>query len=240
VFEHSTFASNGRPSGRRGWTALLSFGLQALALGIAVLVPLLYTDALPLGALKPTFMVTAPVRPAPPAPEVRHVQPTPSNFEHAQLVQPIRIPTSTHRIVDTISASTTNDYVGPEIPGVIASPSSNDAISRLLSVAPVVRPSIRPSSVRLSGGVTDGLLVWKVTPTYPTLAKNAGVQGPVVLQAIISREGVIENLQVLSGHPLLRGAAIDAVKQWRYRPYLLDHQPVEVETQITVNFHLGG
>jgi protein TonB len=61
-----------------------------------------------------------------------------------------------------------------------------------------------------------------------------------VLQAVISKQGVIENLKVLSGHPMLAPAAIEAVRQWRYRPYVLNNEPVEVETQITVNFSLGG
>ena len=80
----------------------------------------------------------------------------------------------------------------------------------------------------------------KVLPTYPPLARSARIQGVVVLQAMISKLGTIENLRLLSGHPMLAPAAIDAVQQWRYRPYILNGEPVEVETQITVNFSLGG
>ena len=83
-------------------------------------------------------------------------------------------------------------------------------------------------------------LIHRVQPEYPQLARQARIQGTVVLRAVISREGRIENLQVLSGHPLLVPAALDAVRQWRYRPYSLNDQPVEVETQITVNFTLTG
>ena len=86
----------------------------------------------------------------------------------------------------------------------------------------------------------EGNLVHKVQPAYPPLARAARIQGPVVLRAIISKAGTIENLQVLSGHPLLVPAAIDAVRQWRYRPYNLNGEPVEVETQVTVNFILSG
>jgi protein TonB len=111
--------------------------------------------------------------------------------------------------------------------------------SNMRPVAP--RPaSIQPRSVRVSVGVIEGLLIQRVTPTYPALARQTRVQGPVVLQAVISRNGTIENLQVLSGHPMLVKAALDAVRQWRYRPYLLNNEPVEVETQITINFTLGG
>jgi protein TonB len=86
----------------------------------------------------------------------------------------------------------------------------------------------------------EGSILRRVQPLYPPLARNARVQGSVVLAAVISKAGAIENLRVLSGHPMLVPAAIDAVSQWRYRPYILNNEPVEVETQITVNFTLGG
>jgi protein TonB len=86
----------------------------------------------------------------------------------------------------------------------------------------------------------EGDLVHKVLPIYPPLARAARIQGQVVLQALISKQGVIENLKVLSGHPMLAPAAKEAVRQWRYRPYVLNNEPVEVETQITVNFSLAG
>ena len=86
----------------------------------------------------------------------------------------------------------------------------------------------------------EGNLVYRIQPEYPALARQARVQGTVVLRAVISREGAIENLQVLSGHPLLVKAAMEAVRQWRYRPYVLNGEPVEVETQVTVNFILSG
>jgi protein TonB len=88
--------------------------------------------------------------------------------------------------------------------------------------------------------MSEGDLVHKVLPTYPPLARTARIQGQVVLQAVISKQGVIENLRLLNGHPMLVPAAIDAVRQWRYRPYLLNNEPVEVETQIIVNFSLAG
>jgi protein TonB len=86
----------------------------------------------------------------------------------------------------------------------------------------------------------EGNLIRRVQPDYPALARQVRVQGTVVLRAMISREGSIENLQVLSGHPMLVRAAVDAVSQWRYRPYVLNGEPVEVETEVTVNFVLSG
>jgi protein TonB len=86
----------------------------------------------------------------------------------------------------------------------------------------------------------EGNLIRRVQPEYPALAKQARIQGTVMLRAVIDREGMIQDLQVMSGHPLLVQAAINAVRQWRYRPFYLNDQPVEVETQVTVNFTLSG
>ncbi|MGD0508131.1 MAG: energy transducer TonB [Terriglobales bacterium] len=97
-----------------------------------------------------------------------------------------------------------------------------------------------PDRVRVSQGVSTGLLVTKVPPQYPDDAKQARIQGQVVLTAVIDKNGDVENLTLVSGHPLLAPAAIEAVKQWKYKPYLLNGQPVAVETQVTVSFQLSG
>ncbi len=86
----------------------------------------------------------------------------------------------------------------------------------------------------------EGNLIYRVQPEYPALARQVRIQGLVVLRAMISRDGAIENLQALSGHPLLVPAALNAVRQWRYRPYVLNGEPVEVETEVKVNFILSG
>jgi len=88
--------------------------------------------------------------------------------------------------------------------------------------------------------MSEGDLIYKVLPVYPALARAARIQGAVELQAVISKQGTIENLRALHGHPMLVRAAADAVRQWRYRPYVLNNEPVEVETKITVNFSLTG
>ncbi len=108
------------------------------------------------------------------------------------------------------------------------------------ALAPVVRPP-DPLPKRVVVSVLDqGYLLHRVLPIYPELAKRSGVQGQVVLRAVISKDGEIQELHVLSGHPWLRGAALQAVQQWRYRPYVLNGVPVQVETQVTVNFVLAG
>ena len=99
------------------------------------------------------------------------------------------------------------------------------------------RPVVQPTRV---SHMMEGNLVRRVQPDYPALARNARIQGQVLLSAVISKDGAIQNLQVLAGHPMLVRAAVDAVRQWRYRPYILNNEPVEVETRIAVNFSLSG
>jgi len=114
-------------------------------------------------------------------------------------------------------------------------------IGGIINSTPVAVPKVAtPQRVRVSQGVTQGLLMRKIQPAYPPLARQARIQGSVLLQAEISKDGSIQNLRLISGHPMLAPAAIEAVKQWKYKPYILNGEPVEVETQITVNFTLAG
>jgi protein TonB len=117
--------------------------------------------------------------------------------------------------------------------GVIGSVFGNAATHPLTKAA-------SPSMIAISAGVATGLLIEKVSPVYPPIAKAARVSGTVVLQATISKTGEIENLRVVSGPAMLQSAAIDAVSHWKYRPYLLNGEAVEVNTQINVIFELGG
>jgi TonB family protein len=96
-----------------------------------------------------------------------------------------------------------------------------------------------PQRARVSPGVMQGLLVNMVRPEYPADAKDQNIQGVVLLKVIIDKEGNVDNTQLISGHPLLAPAAIEAVKQWKYKPYLLNGNPIEVESQVTVNFTLA-
>ena len=102
------------------------------------------------------------------------------------------------------------------------------------------QPGSRPQRVRVSQGVTQGMVISKVPPSYPADAKAARIQGSVVIAVIIGKEGNVQNERLISGHPLLAPAAMDAVKQWKYRPYLLNGNAVEVDTQVRVNFALAS
>jgi protein TonB len=245
MFEDSLFATNARRRPQRGVAAVISFGVQAVLLGALVLVPLIYTDALPLGSLKNYVEIPLPpIRPAPEAaqPVAHRQRPTTSEIIGTTLLQPPRVPSETHEIDDRGAAPPTIDPFAV-IGGPIGDNRNNSALniiaSNMRAVAPPVTPSITKPRLRIST-IDEGLLLHRVTPVYPVLAKQARIQGPVVMRAIVGRDGRIQNLQIVSGHPMLTKAAIEAVQQWRYRPYLLNNEPVEVETQITVNFVLGG
>jgi periplasmic protein TonB len=247
MFEDSLFASTARPSGQRGKAAVLSFAVQMLGIGLLVLVPLLYTNALPISALKNYVEIPLPPgRPAnrPPAQTQRPSQPVSSNIQQGVLVLPIRFPDKPAQLDEHPEDVSS----GPEGPYVVGSPNGlgdpNSVINSVVAsnmravVPPPVHSSIK-APAPVSGGVIEGLLIRRINPEYPYIAKISHTQGTVILHAIIGRDGTIQNLQAVSGPPLLVAAAVNAVKQWRYRPYLLNHEPVEVDTQITVNFTLN-
>ena len=226
---------------RRGWATLASFALQTLAIGGLLLLPMLYTQVLP--QLQLMAALVAPTPPPAPAAALRaHATATStSNMIGEHLLMPQSIP---HTIADLNDVGPPPELLfGPGVPGSIGLPGAQNPVWNSIGVGmnplplPAPIPANRPLRV---SRVMEGNLVHRVQPEYPQLARQARIQGSVVLHAIISREGRIENLQVISGHPLLVPAALDAVRQWRYRPFLLNDQPVEVETQITVNFALAG
>jgi protein TonB len=224
----------------RGWTALASFAAQALAIAGLLAVPLFYTQAMPHLALLGSVVAPAP----PPAPGVGRAarsQVVSNLDEHA-----LRLPTPIPR---TFSASNGPDSDAPfsEVPTGPGVPGGNGDHTGGTSVIEAIGNGMRPSlppppstrPPRISH-MMEGNLIRRVQPEYPALAKQARIQGTVMLRAVIDREGMIQDLQVMSGHPLLVQAAINAVRQWRYRPFYLNDQPVEVETQVTVNFTLSG
>jgi protein TonB len=244
MFQDSLIESGGRLKTKRLWTTMFSVFMEAFLIGIMVLIPLIYTEALPKQQLM-TFLV-APPPPPPPAPPpapVQAVKIVQTDIENGQLRTPAKIPPKVAMIKEEEAPPPVNSMGGVVggVPGGVPGGQMGGVIGGILSSTPVSAPRIAtPTRVRLSQGVTDGNLVNQVKPPYPPMAKMARVQGAVVLQALISKQGTIENLRVVSGHPMLVQAAMDAVRQWRYRPYLLNGEPVEVDTQITVIFNLTG
>ena len=124
----------------------------------------------------------------------------------------------------------------PNLPGVLGSSGAASSVMNVVKELPVAQPKIAPQKVKVSSGVAQGMLVHRVTPEYPSQARQQGIQGTVVLQAVIGKDGAVKNVRALSGNSLLRQAAIDAVKQWKYKPYSLNGEPVEADTQIDVKF----
>jgi protein TonB len=225
-------------------TTTLSFILQACLVGILVLIPLLFTEALPKGQLM-TFLVAPPPPPPPPPPAaapVHVVKQVQTDIQNGQLRTPTKIPQKVQMIKeDEAPPEMAAGGVVGGVPGGVPGGQMGGVIGGIISSTPVAVPKVAtPQRVRVSQGVTQGLLIRKVQPNYPPLARQARIQGQVLLAAEISKDGTIENLHLISGHPMLAPAAIEAVKQWKYKPYILNGEPVEVETQITVNFTLSG
>ncbi len=243
MFEDSLL--EGKMKTKRGMTTVISFFLQVVLVGILILIPLIYTEALPTQQLT-TFLVAPPPPPPPPPPpaaaQVVRVRRVESELNNGVLRQPTAIPkkVAVIREDDTPPSSGVVGGVGGVIGGV-AGGTPGGVIGGIISSTPVAVPRVAaPKVVRVSSGVSEGLLLHRVQPAYPPLARAAHVSGTVQLQATIGRDGSIQNLRVISGHPMLAPAAVQAVKQWKYKPYLLNGEAVEVETTVTVNFNLGG
>jgi periplasmic protein TonB len=124
-------------------------------------------------------------------------------------------------------------------PTSVSAPSVAPNLGNVVAPLPAAMPvTVSPTRVAVSQGVSQGLLIRQVKPVYPSIARESHISGTVQLRAIIARDGTVRSLNVVGGHPLLTKAAIDAVRQWRYKPYLLNGQPVEVETQISIEFKM--
>jgi len=241
----------GKQNKRHALATTTSFILNCMAVGAMLLAPLMFTDTLPKAQLL-ILLVAPPPPPPPPPPAAEAVQRVVHQiqtdlFNTGQLRTPGRIPQRVqmiHEEESPPSVAVTGGVVGG-VPGGIPGGQLGGVIGGIVSATsnlasvPKLQPAV-PQRVRISQGVTKGLLIHRVEPSYPPLARAARVQGDVVLTAVISVDGEIENLQLVSGHPMLVPAAITAVKQWRYKPYLLNGQPVEVETTITVIFSLSS
>jgi periplasmic protein TonB len=244
MFEDSLIESGGKLKTKRLSTTVLSFILQVLLICVLILIPLIYTDALPKQQLM-TFLVAPPPPPPPPPPpaaapvKVVKIQ---SEMVNGQLRTPTKIPQKVQMIKEEEAPPDLGAGGVPGgVPGGIPGGSAGGVLGGILSSQPTAVPKVAtPQRVRVSSGVSSGLLIRKVQPNYPPLARQARIQGTVILHAEISKDGTIQNLQLVSGHAMLAPAAIEAVKQWRYKPYLLNGEPVAVETEVVVNFSLSG
>jgi periplasmic protein TonB len=245
MFEDSLIEA--RIKTRRGPATLVSFALEAILIGIVVLIPLLFTEALP--AKQFVTELTAPPPPPPPPPPaaaratpVHREEPVPVKSE---LSMPMKIPQKIAMVKEAPATgaaaappSTVAGVVGG-VPGGVAGGTLGGVVGGVLNSVGTALPAA-PKRVRVTSGVTEGLLIHKVMPEYPAQAKTAHMQGTVVLAAVIGKDGVVKDVKVVSGPPMLAQSAMAAVKQWRYKPYVLNGQPTEVDTTINVNFKLGA
>ncbi len=245
MFEDSLMESGGKLRTKQGATTALSFALQIVLIGVLVLLPLIFTEALPRQQLM-TFLVAPPPPPPPPPPPAAapvHIIKRQSDLDNGQLRTPTAIPKKVAMIKEDEAPPPSTGVAGVVggVPGGVPGGAMGGVLGSMISSTPTAVPKVAtPQRVRVSQGVSQGLLIHQVKPAYPPLARQARIQGVVILQALISKDGTIQNLHLISGHPMLAPSAIDAVKQWRYKPYFLNGEPVEVETTINVNFTLAG
>src|ERR1700730_1613215 len=242
MFADSTLETSWAEHTRRSWTTLTSFALQATVTAILLLIPLVRPIALPfLKPLATPVMLAPPPGPPPSAQSHAIEHPAESNLSHGVIIMPPTIPTHVRDIHEESGPPQVSSS-GPYVFGGTGSGDPNEILHSLGNSGAAAVPPPPPAvahPIRVSH-MSEGDILRKVQPTYPPLARSARIQGQVVLAAMISKQGTIENLRALAGHPMLVHAALEAVSQWRYRPYILNNEPVEVETQITVNFSLSG
>lgn len=241
LFSQSLMEMSGFDRSRRRWTQSTSLIVQLVIVGMLVLLPFWFTDILPAQQLA-TFLIAPlpPPPPPPPAAPTLKASKVLSEVANGQLLAPNKIPQKVKEIAEEEAPAQITGVIGG-VEGGVPGGSAGGVIGSLISSTPHTAnlPTVAvPKRIRVSTGVSEGMLLHRVEPVYPIIAQRARIEGTVELKAIISKEGMIEGLQRVNGHPFLVTAAMDAVRQWRYRPYMLNGEPLEVETNVVVNFHM--
>ncbi len=246
MFDELVESSVVRQKTNKPWAIVISTIFQIVVLTILVLIPLIYTEALPKTMLT-TLLVAPPPPPPPPPPPaaapVKVVKPTARLIQAGKLLAPRAIPKEVNIIKEAemppdVGSTGVTGGVPGGVPGGQAGGVLGGIIGGTGSTPPP--PKATPARIRVGGNVQQAKLISQPKPVYPPLARQARISGVVRLQAIIDKDGSVQELQVISGHPLLVQSALDAVRQWRYQPTLLNNEPVQVVTTIDVNFVLGS
>jgi periplasmic protein TonB len=244
MFSDLVISGNVKPTHTR-WTMLVSAAVQVCLLGILIIIPILIVEPLPKSFLTTMLVAPTPPPPAPPpaaaAVVVRH-NPVAHLIQHGQLMTPRVIPKDIKNIKEEAEPPDTGAVVGGVpggIPGGTAGGVLNGIIGSTGSGGPPPPPAPAPVRIRIGGNVIAAKVRNQTIPIYPAVAKSARVQGTVVLHAIISKDGKIEQVTYISGPPLLVRAAQDAVLRWTYAPTYLNGVAVEVDTTISVVFTLN-
>jgi periplasmic protein TonB len=255
MFEQLVESTTCSSPGERPLSFMLAVMLHITVLGILILVTPLFPEALP-GALRSLPALVAP----PPPPGLSRplkrssVQVFRGTVNSKHLTAPSWMPSGIRNVVEPIQlGSDTEDIPTWNVPfgseggirngfwGGIRGGDPRESPYLPPLPPPETRPAAPPIIQRLAvgGEIQMARLIHQTMPLYPPLARQARIQGIVILSAVIAPNGSVEDLRVISGHPLLVPAALDAVRSWRYRPTLLNGQPASVETTITVNFLLN-
>jgi periplasmic protein TonB len=245
MFDDLVISSPNPKKTNKPWTVTLSVLVQTGIVIIMILIPLIYTEALPKQLLT-TFLVAPapPPPPPPPAAAVKIVKPVARIIQQGKMMSPTVIPKKVNIIKEEemppdVGAVGVVGGVPGGVPGGSAGAVLGGIIGGVGSNLPPP-PKSAPARVRVGGNVQAASLVRQVMPLYPAIAKTAHVSGTVMLHAIISKDGTVESREYISGPQLLMKRAMDAVRQWRYKPTMLNGEPVEVDTTISVVFTLGG
>ncbi len=249
MFEQSLLESAGFGKTKTKYTVFASFFFQMLIVGVGILIPLIWTNTLPAHQLI-GFLVAPPPPPPPPPPPaavIKVVKVIPREFDTGKLMQPKAIPKNIAIIKEEDMPPVALSGITGGVPGGVPGGTPGGVIGGIISATAVAPPPpkveapkpVAPQRIKVGGNVQKANLIHQPKPVYPPLARQARIQGTVKLNAIISKEGAIEQLTLVTGHPLLVPSAMDAVRQWRYKPTLLNGEPVEVITQIDVNFTLS-
>jgi periplasmic protein TonB len=236
MFNELLESSSEKKKTNTGWSVILSAIVQISALSVLILIPLIYTQALPKAML--STLLVAPPPPPPPPPVKEVIKPVARLIQSGKLLQPRAIPKDVAVFKeaelppDVINNNANESGVFGGIPGQGIMAGSGP-------VTPPPKPAA-PVRIKQGGEVTAASIITQTRPVYPSLARQARIQGTVVLHAIIDKDGQVAKLEVVSGHPLLVQSALEAVKQWRYKPTQLNGEPVEVDTTIQVTFAIGA
>jgi protein TonB len=242
MFEDSLVESRvGETSSSRRWTTVASMSLQFVVAGLVIALPLLHPEAVSFEIEAPKMLLPSPPKPPKPPVRVQLVTGAASNAALPEVSRPAIIsalpPDRNASTSEEPSLLPPGNRIGmpSELPG---------GILELGGEGP--HPSVSVGSVapykafNISSGVSEGMLITPIRPVYPAIARAAHVEGTVVVEAVISRNGTIESLHVLRGPTMLQSAALDAIRAARYKPYRLNGEAVDVQTTITVNFRMGA
>jgi protein TonB len=242
MFDEMVVSSPNPKKTNKPWTVVLSMIFQTAFMAVLILIPLIYTEALP-KTMMATLLVAPPPPPPPPPPpiaQVVHVKPQVHLMDAGKLVTPKVIPKDIKIIKEDAPDMSSMGMQGGVVGGV-AGGQMGGVIGGVIGGVGGAPPPPKPTQTRIrqGGNVTAAKLMNKVQPQYPPLARQTRISGTVRLHAIIGKNGAVEQLEVMSGHPLLVQAALDAVRQWKYQATTLNGEPVEVDTTIDVIFSLN-